>query len=284
MLEVDIAMPKTPEFDKRIIFHSDLQLMEADFSGFDFDSSHTVNAFYDRIETRIRESGETSWFFLVNYSGCRIDNSAWITYSRRGRALNLAHSMGTVRVDASEETRRQIERDARTERFDPNLFSTREDALARIDALPSKRRARPVQTPSFDAAEIRKRISFDPETVIMEADFSGLTFQHSRDVDDVYDHIEHRIKESDRKWFFLVNLNGCEILPAAWVRYAFRGKRLNKAASLGSVRFAVGSETEADIRLRAESQGFRPNIRNTRDEALERIEELRTAVIQEMAS
>ena len=47
------------------------------------------------------------------------------------------------------------------------------------------------------------------------------------------------------------------------------------AASLGSVRFAAGSETETDIRLRAETGGFRPNIRNTRAEALERIEEMK---------
>ena len=59
------------------------------------------------------------------------------------------------------------------------------------------------------------------------------------------------------------------------MRYAQRGKRLNIAASLGSVRYATGSETEADIRLRAQSQGFRPNIRNTREEALERINEMK---------
>lgn len=278
-------MPQTDllaEFDRRITFHDTLQVMEADFSGFNFDTSHMVNAFYDRIEQRIRDSGEDQWFFLVNYSGSRIDPSAWLAYSRRGKALNLAHSMGSVRFDASETTRRQIERDAKTEAFDPNLFADRGRALARLAILPSKRRARLTHKPTHTLDDIRARISFDPETVIMDADFSGLIFHHSRDVDDVYDHLEDRIKASDRKWFFLVNLNGCEIMPAAWVRYAFRGKRLNKAASLGSVRFATGSETEADIRLRAESQGFRPNIRNSRAEALDRIEELRAEVLQDL--
>ena len=64
-------------------------------------------------------------------------------------------------------------------------------------------------------------------------------------------------------------------MSGAWVQYAARGKRLNEAWSLGSVRFAPGSETETDIRLRAESQGFRPNIRNTREEALQRIAEMK---------
>jgi hypothetical protein len=43
------------------------------------------------------------------------------------------------------------------------------------------------------------------------------------------------------------------------------------------VRYALGSETETDIRLRAESGGTRPNIRNTVEEAWERIEELKVA-------
>ena len=194
-------------------------------------------------------------------------------------ALNLAHSMGSVRFDASDETRRQIERAANTEAFDPNICTTREAALARLADLPGKRRKRVVLTPNHSAEEIAARITFDPERVIMDVDFSGLTFHHGRDVDVVYDHIESRIIETDRKWFFLVNLNGCQILPAAWVRYAHRGKRLNIAASLGSARYAAGSETEQDIRLRAQSEGFRPNIRNTRAEALDLIEEMRADLL-----
>lgn len=283
MPETDL-FPTVEEMDRRIVFHDDLQIMEIDFTDFRFDDSVTVNRFYDRIEHRVRETGEDRWFFLINYSGSRIDNSAWFAYSRRGKELNLAFSMGTVRFDVSEVTRRQIERDAETERFDPNLFADRASAIARLKSLPSRRRNRFEQKPTHDAREIRDRVRFDPDRLIMDVDFSDYTFEHSRDVDDFYDHLEERIKETDRKWFFLVNLNHCEILPAAWVRYAHRGKRLNIAASLGSVRYAAGSETEADIRLRAESQDFRPNIRNTREEALERIEEMRAELLQGRAS
>jgi hypothetical protein len=271
------------EFDQRITFLDDLMCMDVDFAGFHFDSSETVNKFYDRIEARIRDTGEPLWFFLINYSNSKSDPGAWVAYSRRGKALNLSHSMGSVRYDASETTRRQIERSANTENFDANLFADRDSAIARIKELPSKRRKRVQHDPNYTLADIVRRISFDAETVIMEADFSHLTFHHARDVDDFYDYIEDRIKESDRRWFFLVNYEGCEILPAAWVRYAYRGKRLNQAGSLGSVRFAPGSETEADIRLRAESQEFRPNIRNTREEALERIEEMRAEILAQMS-
>jgi len=262
-------------FDPRIRFHEDLQIMEADFSNFNFSSSAVVNAFYDRLEDRISATGEEKWFFLVNLCGTRIDSSAWIAYSRRGRDLNMAFSQGSVRFDASEETRRQIERAANTEAFDPNLFSNRDAAIERIKSLPSNRKAKSTQTSNHTPEDIRSRIIFDDAATIMNVDFSNFTFHHSRDVNDVYDHIEDRVKETDRKWFFLVNLENCQIMPKAWVQYAHRGKMLNIAASLGSVRFAPGSETEEEIRLRAESQDFRPNLFNTREDAIERIAKMR---------
>ena len=264
------------DFDSRVSFIEDRQVMDVDFSGMRFDCSETVNRFYDRIETRIADSGEDLWFFLVNLNDMRIEPPAWIAYARRGKALNLAHSMGSVRFDASPETAAQIERDARTERFDPNLFTNRADALARLATMPSKRRTHVQHDPNYVLADFVRRIRFDPATQVMDVDFSHFTFFHSRDVNDFYDHIEERIQDSGRdKWFFLIDYTGCRIEPAAWVQYAHRGKRLNLAHSLGSVRFAPGSETETDIRMRAESQEFRPNIRNTRAEALARIEAMR---------
>ena len=267
--------------DPRIVFHDELEIMEADFSDFNFSSSAVVNAFYDRLEERIADTGQEFWYFLVNLNGTRIDSSAWIAYSRRGRDLNLAHSQGSVRFDASEETRKQIERAANTEAFDPNLFSDRDSAIARLQSLPSKRKKRSLQESNYTEDDFKSRISFIPDLVVMDVDFSNFTFHHSRDVNDFYDHVEERIKETDRKWFFLVNLEGCQIMPAAWVQYAHRGKKLNIAASLGSVRYAPGSENEEEIKMRAESQDFRPNLRNTREEALERIAEMRDAFIRE---
>lgn len=271
----EIKKPGLGEMDARITFHDDIEVMEADFADFDFSDSATVNAFYDRLEARIAETGENLWFFLVNYSRCRIDSDAWFAFSRRGKALNLAHSMGSVRFDASDETRRQIERSAGTEAFDANLFADRAGALARIAELPSKRVRKIHHDPNYTVEDFRRRVIFHFEDNIMEVDFSDFAFYHSLDVDMFYDHIEDRIESTGQKWFFLINYNSCQIMPEAWVEYARRGKALNIAASLGSVRFAAGSETEQEIRLRAESQDFRPNIRNTRDEALERIGELK---------
>jgi len=65
-------------------------------------------------------------------------------------------------------------------------------------------------------------------------------------------------------------------VPATWIRYGRRGKRLNEHGSSGSVRYATESETAADLRKYAGTQGLRPNIRNAREEALALIAELKS--------
>lgn len=269
----------TRSFDDRIVFHPAIETMEIDFSGIAFHNSAEVNRFYDRVEERITETGEELWFFLVNYSDARIEPDAWAAFAHRGKMVNLAHSQGSVRFDASPETRRQIERSADTEAFDPNLFADRDGALARIAGMPSQRRAKVVRRPNYSPEEVARRLSFVPREDIMEVDFSNVTFEHSGDVHAFYDHLEQQAAATGRKWFFLVNYENCRIYPEAWVAFAARGKRLNLAFSLGSVRFGPGLETEEAIRMRAESQGFRPNIRNSRAEALARIAEMKRETV-----
>lgn len=277
MIDTDTAtnVLTRDEIDRRITFHDDLEVMEADFSNLHLRDTGDVNAFYDRLEERIRETGEDQWFFLVNYSASRIDPEAWFAFSRRGKTLNKAHSMGSVRFDASEETRRQIERAAGTEAFDANLFADRDSALERISQLKSTRVRKILHVPNYTRADFEKRLKFVDDEQIMDVDFSDFTLFHSRDVNDFFDFTEERISATGRRWYFLVNYNNCKIMPEAWVSYAARGKRLNEGGALGSVRYATGSETEEEIRLRAQSQGFRPNVRNTREEALERIAEMK---------
>ena len=263
------------ELKKRIHFNENLEIMEADFSDFNFSSSKIVNQFYDVLEDSIAETGEEKWFFLVNYSGTRIDSSAWVTFSRRGKELNLAHSQGSVRIDASEATAKEIERRANTEAFDANLLTNREDALARIGTFKSQRRAKITHEPNLKLEEIKPRLGFLHNSQIMDVDFSNLVFKHTDDVNLVYDHLEEEIAKNGPKWYFLINYEDCQIYPEAWIAYSHRGKDLNIAHSLGSVRYAPESETEEEIRMRAESQDFRPNIRNSRQEAIARIDEMK---------
>jgi len=272
----DLTLPLTrAAIDERVIFHEEDQILEVDLSDITISNSVEANLLYDRVEALISATDEPLWFFLIDYRDTRVDPTAWVTWAVRGKALNQTHSMGTVRYDPSPETKAQIERAAGTDAFDPNLFSNRDAALARLRALPSTRIARIVRVPTKDREDYRHLASFDDETGIAEFDFSNLVFNHSLDVNDCYDVLEEMLDETGRKWYFLINYEGCRIMPNAWVDYARRGKWINETFSLGSVRYAPGSETERDIRMRAETGGFRPNIRNTREEALARIEELK---------
>ena len=266
------------DIDGRIKFHDHDEVMEVSFEDLKLAHSVDVNFFYDRIEERIAATGHDLWFFLVNYSNARIEPDAWFAFSQRGKALNLAHSMRSVRFDPSDITLRQIKNAGSRENFDPNLFYDRASALEHLRSLPSKRvaHAKEEKKLSFTRADLNWRVEFLAAEDTMYVDFSGMSFEHTADADFVYDFIEEQIKPLGRKWYFLVNYNNTRIQSPAWVQKSARSKKLNEAWSLGSVRYAMGSETESDVRLRAESGGIRPNIRNTVDQAWDRIRELKT--------
>lgn len=271
----------TPEaLDSRIRIHEGPQIVEIDYAGLWIRNSAEANAFYDRIEERIAETGEPLWFFLVHTEDYRIDESAWFAYTRRGRDVQQGHSMGTVRWDGSAETRRQIARTAGTDRAVPNLFPDRASALDDLRGRPSQRRLRVTQVPNHHRADIRARVRLEPDADLAHVDFSNLSFEHSRDVNDIYGWLEEIIRPTGRRWYFLVDYTGTRIQSPAWVRFSARSQDFNDRFALGAVRFAPGSETETDIRLRAQSRGIRPNIRNTREEGLARIAELKAEAAQ----
>jgi hypothetical protein len=262
-------------FADRIKFLKDDQVMDVDFSNLTFESSGPVNEFYDEVDRRIVETGE-KWFFLVNYHELHIMLEASITFAHRGKKTNLAYSLGSARYAASPDMRETIKERSTVEDFDPNLHDTRDEALAHLRGLRAKYSPEefaklivldePVPTRSFD-----DRIIFHADLGIMEADFSDLAFERSRDVDGFYDVLEQKLADTGRRWYFLVNYRNCTIEPEAWVAFANRGKRANLAYSNGSVRFDTSRDTEASILEDAKREDFEPNLFSNRDDAIKRI-------------
>lgn len=119
------------EFEGRLRFHDLLDVMEVDFSHMTFESERQVNAIYDFIQDRIAETGK-KWYFLVNYEECRIDSDAWFRFSLRGKDLNIASSLGSVRYSPPKSTETEIRKRSEQEKFESNLFDTRDEALLRI--------------------------------------------------------------------------------------------------------------------------------------------------------
>ncbi|MEO1796444.1 MAG: hypothetical protein AAFR53_05460 [Pseudomonadota bacterium] len=261
--------------DARITLHEAAEVLEIDLTGLVFKDSAQANAYFDRIETRIAEAGEPLWFFLVIGTDYRVWDEAWFAYTRRGKECHAAHSMGTLHVDASDMTAKQIARTRGTDLYDPNLFASRDAAWEDIKTRPSKRRERIAHVPNYRRFSFTKRFVFRPKEDRLDIDFSHVNMEHSRDVHDIYNWLEHAIRATERKWWFLMDYSHFRIQSGAWVAYDQRKTACEAALSLGTVRYAPGAETETDIRLRMEARGTRPNIRNTRDAALERLAELR---------
>ena len=126
-------MDKT-ECAERVTFHDELQVMEVDFSNVTFEDARQVNDFYDVIDEKIAATGQ-DWYFLVNYFNCQLTQWAWLPFARRGKLVNLAHSLGTARYDVDEATAKTILEKSEQESFDANLFATRDSALAKIDEM-----------------------------------------------------------------------------------------------------------------------------------------------------
>lgn len=122
---------KSFDENERITFHHELEIMEVDFSEFRFTDSSLVNEVYDAIEGLIAKT-DRKWYFMVNYRGTRIEQDAWFQFALRGKEININSSLGSVRFDPREPTRVEIMKRAKTEDFNPNLVSTRDEAVERI--------------------------------------------------------------------------------------------------------------------------------------------------------
>ena len=257
--------------------------MDVDFSDLRFDNAATVDQVYDRIETLIDGSGDDKWYFLVNLQGAEIDSSAWMRYGYRGRHLNVDHSLGSVRYDACAETQAEIAARAGAEDFDANLCPDRESALARIAYLrsvaPKRFKMKPRPKSQYSEADFAARVTLHHELDVMEADMSGMRFDTLGDVHEFYDYVDHELRVLGRKWFFLISYQNTVIADEVWPAFAGRGKKLNKDFSVGSVRFDTSEETADEIRCRANTEAFDPNLCCSRESALKRIEEMRAEMM-----
>jgi branched-chain amino acid transport system ATP-binding protein len=121
----------TPE---RLTFHDAVATFEVDFSGLTFSDAAGVDAFYDEIDRQLAAS-DRRWYFLVVYTGCVITPEAWERFAERGKNSNIRHSLGTVRVGATAQTRDAIREDAGRSFFRANIHDTRDQAMMAIGEL-----------------------------------------------------------------------------------------------------------------------------------------------------
>src|SRR5271170_3751033 len=124
---------------ERIVFHDAIETMEVDFSDMTFSDDSDVDAFYDEADRVLAATGRR-WYFLIVYRDCVISRAAWDRFATRGQLTNVTHSLGTVRVAASEEIRKAIREHAGREMFRANMFATRDQAMIALGEMRERKR------------------------------------------------------------------------------------------------------------------------------------------------
>ena len=267
-------------FDDRIVFHAPERVVEIDLTDLSLNSNQDVDALYDSVNQRLKAT-ERKWFFLINYLNCRIAPEAWLQFAYRGKLLNEATSLGSVRFNTTDQVRAEIEDRADRERFAANLMRNREAAWGEVTRLRDDYlRLYPDLAPIEPAlaAEFARRISFAPLEEIMEVDLSAFRFVDARIVNGFYDAVEAKIAASGReRWYFLINYRDCAVQPEAWVAFAHRGKKLNLKHALGSARYAATEQTQTAITEKANAERFDANLFPNREAARAALATLRNS-------
>ena len=131
--EEDVTPEAYKSYAERIKVLTDSDMIEIDFSDFVFSSSRIVNQFYDVLDELVEASGR-KWYFIVNYRNCRVWPEAWVAFAHRGKKVNVNYSLGTVRYVEQETTDGSKGR-RESDRLDPDMFNSRDEALARIQEM-----------------------------------------------------------------------------------------------------------------------------------------------------
>ena len=126
--------------------------------------------------------------------------------------------------------------------------------------------------PLTDDSRYAGHIRFFDDLDIVEIDFAGIEFKGSKNVNDFFDVVERLVGATGRRWYFLVNYGGYSVWPEAWVAFAHRGKKLNVAFSRGTARYDESAGDGAEG-----SEAFDPSFLGTREAALARIEQMKSA-------
>jgi len=122
----------------RVILHEDIGTMEADFSGMTLTTEAEVDAFYDEADRRLAATGKR-WYFLVIYTDCVIEPQVWDRFAARGKATNISHGLGTVRVGTSASARETIRERAQRDLFRANIHDSRDQAMLALGEMRKRR-------------------------------------------------------------------------------------------------------------------------------------------------
>ena len=123
--------PSAPDsYRERLKVDDDADVVEIDFSEFEFSSAKLVNEFFDAIEDLVQPTARR-WYFVTNFRDCRVWPEAWVAFAHRGKKIRVNHALGTIRY-AEPPTGESGSESAQS---DPSICGSRDEALAKIDEM-----------------------------------------------------------------------------------------------------------------------------------------------------
>ena len=122
------------DFIHRVQFFDDLDTIDIDFTNLRFTDSEAVNKIYDLIDTLV-EGTRREWYFMVNYRDCAVWPEAWVAFAHRGKKVDTAYSLGTVRYAGPDAGGGPQVTTAQLGASDPDFLESREAAVVKIEEM-----------------------------------------------------------------------------------------------------------------------------------------------------
>lgn len=121
------------------------------------------------------------------------------------------------------------------------------------------------------------RISFIPETNIVDINMGDVHFESARETYLFHDVLDRLVIETGKTWFFLTCFEGCTISEEAAHQFSMRRSRTHTSYCRGAVRYGASAELDrAMTSLESNPVASRESF-PTREDALQKIDEMRSS-------
>src|SRR5262249_44756432 len=121
---------------------------------------------------------------------------------------------------------------------------------------------------------LARRFSFDPQHNLFFINFERLTIRSQKDVDDVREQVERRLKPLNRKVYAIVNYDNATILPDVMDSYGEMVRYLMDNYYWGVTRYSTSGFLRLKLGDALNSRGVAPHIYESAEEARKHLHEL----------
>jgi propionate CoA-transferase len=119
-----------------------------------------------------------------------------------------------------------------------------------------------------------RRLSYDPEHNLFFVNFERLTIRSQKDIDDIREQVERKLKPLDRKVYAIVNYDNATILPDVIGPYGEMVHYLMERYYWGVTRYSTSGFLRLKLGDALTSRGVAPHIYESADEARKHLHEL----------